>query len=587
MCTRTGDPDEHPCLASALIQITMRCWIQLPTTWWSPRPPVRVRPVFRLRLAAKTATTLTSSEKVLVLTFSNQARTQLEREASRQLPPALRRRIHITNYHRFFWQGVSAYCRALGLPMQLDIGSIRRRRQALESAEPTLAVEIQAHAGLIESLAEHSFPEFRDRRTPGEASLERLLKTVEFEQQKGRLVFDDLGALFWSVLNLFPSVDQAYTNRYPVVIADEHQDASALQDAVVRRLGQRRLVVFADEMQLIHEFRGASEDRLAKHLHDAEQRLTLRTPHRWHGAGRYSEWLVAFRRSLLECRVPDTLPNRLRIQRTRAQRGFNGMKPAVHRAVTRAFRNRLSSVAVLARRNKEASALRSYLSKNGLFPRQVGTQDFEEARHDIERLPLHTTLQSIAHHCLHRLQALVPTLNVTVANQVRARLEQHGVNLARAGANALPILRALESIYSDGPRTYFKALVAALQSCEDAGHHLPRKEAVWALRLTANAMNDGETFEQLVERYSEAVLTAAHVAPRIEQGLFVMTAHQAKGKEFDAVVLADGMDRYWPDNVETRRLFYVALTRATKSLTIVAPDGRASPLVGLCGPQSP
>ena len=196
-------------------------------------PPGTGKTCLSVRLAAKTASTLNASENVLVLTFSNQARTQLEREAARQLTPALRRRIHITNYHRFFWQGVSAYRRALGLPMHLDIGSRRRRQKALELAEPTLVHEFQSHAGLIESLAEHSFAEFRDARTPDGESLGRLLATVDFEQRKGRLVFDDLGALFWSLLNLFPSVDQAYTHRYPVVIADEHQDASALQDAVV------------------------------------------------------------------------------------------------------------------------------------------------------------------------------------------------------------------------------------------------------------------------------------------------------------------------------------------------------------------
>ena len=218
-------------------------------------PPGTGKTCLCVRLAAKTASTLDSPEKVLILTFSNQARTQLEREAARQLPPTLRKRIHITNYHRFFWQGVSAYRRALGLPMRVDIGSIRRRQQALELAEPTLADHLRNHTGLVESLAEHSFTDFRDTRTPGEESLNRLLKIVESEQQHGRLVFDDLGALFWSLINRFPSIDGAYMTRYPVIIADEHQDASALQDAVVRRFARRRLIAFADEMQLIHEFR--------------------------------------------------------------------------------------------------------------------------------------------------------------------------------------------------------------------------------------------------------------------------------------------------------------------------------------------
>lgn len=546
-------------------------------------PPGTGKTCLSVRLAAKSAIGLASSERVLVLTFSNQARSQLEREASRQLTRELRRKIHITNYHRFFWQSVSAYRRALGLPMRLDIGSVRRRHEALESAEPALAPALRDHPGLIESLAEHSFPEFRDGRTPSGKSLSRLLETVLCEQQNGRLVFDDLGALFWSLLNLFPCMEQAYTNRYSIVIADEHQDASALQDAVVRRLGRQRLVVFADEMQLIHEFRGASQVRLDQHLVDAGEVLTLRTPHRWHDATRYREWLIAFRHSLQGGSVPDGLPDRLRIQHSRAQRGFNGMKPLVLRAVTRAFGDHSSSIAVLTRGNKEASELRSYLSKKGVFPRQVGTQDFEEARHDIERLPQLASLQAIAVQCLDRLQSLVPTLDVTLINQVRGRLGQEGVDFARVGTHARPVLRALEAIYRDGPRAYFRALFAALQTCENSGHHLPRKEAVWALRKTVNAIDEGATFESLIERYSESVLTAAHVAPRIDRGLFVMTAHQAKGKEFDAVVLSDGMARYWPDDTESRRLFYVAMTRATKSLTIVVPDRGASPLVDLCG----
>ena len=61
-----------------------------------------------------------------------------------------------------------------------------------------------------------------------------------------------------------------------------------------------------------------------------------------------------------------------------------------------------------------------------------------------------------------------------------------------------------------------------------------------------------------------------------------LCAHPAKGKEFDAVVLADAMERFWPDNLENRRLFYVVVTRATRSLTIIAPDAGASPLVALC-----
>ena len=179
--------------------------------------------------------------------------------------------------------------------MALDIGSRRRREEALGRRNFELLKQLRRHDGLAESLAEHAFPEFRDHRTPNEDSLGQLLTTVEEEQRAGRLVFDDLGALFWSLLERFPTIDRAYRRRYPIVIADEHQDASALQDATIRRLGSNKLIVLADPMQMIHEFRGASEERLNQHLEDCDERLTPRTPHRWHGRNEVAEWLLAVR----------------------------------------------------------------------------------------------------------------------------------------------------------------------------------------------------------------------------------------------------------------------------------------------------
>ena len=78
-------------------------------------PPGTGKTTVSVRLAAELLPELATHARVLVLTFSKQARTQLEREAARQLRPAARSRIEITNYHRFLLQGVAAYRRALGL----------------------------------------------------------------------------------------------------------------------------------------------------------------------------------------------------------------------------------------------------------------------------------------------------------------------------------------------------------------------------------------------------------------------------------------------------------------------------------------
>ncbi len=86
-----------------------------------------------------------------------------------------------------------------------------------------------------------------------------------------------------------------------------------------------------------------------------------------------------------------------------------------------------------------------------------------------------------------------------------------------------------------------------------------------------------------MERYSFDVMAASQAAPRTTRGLYVMTAHQAKGKEFDVVVLAGANEQFFPDTEESRRLFYVAITRASKEWVVITPDSKPSPLLGALG----
>ncbi len=68
--------------------------------------------------------------------------------------------------------------------------------------------------------------------------------------------------------------------------------------------------------------------------------------------------------------------------------------------------------------------------------------------------------------------------------------------------------------------------------------------------------------------------------PEWKLPLHLMTALRAKGKEFDAVILLDVNQDIWPSKLATtdaqleseRRVFYVAVTRARKRLTMLVNE---------------
>lgn len=544
-------------------------------------PPGTGKTYVSIRVAAAIGDELPNHARVLLLTFSRQARSQLEREAARQLTPAQRQRIEITNYHRLCWQTVSAYRRCLQLPPGFDVGSSRRREQALKACSPDGWQHLKTHKSLVASLAEHEFARFRDARTPPPHLLTELLDGVFAEQRAGRLVFDDFGALFWRLLETQPTVAAAIQSRFPAVVADEHQDASALQDAIVRRLGARRLVVLADHLQLIHGYRGADLDRLRQHWRDSSAQHQLRTPHRWSGRRAEGEWLLAVRKRIEDTPATAPRPPSVGITRYPAEHGLGGALHKIKLGVLDLYANDHASIAVIVRQNQDLQRVRNYLINNKMRPRQLGgPKDFEEAREDIEQLPLLTDAHSVALHAHTRLLALVPSVPKAVAEQLGRRLKADGPNHVGAKPECAALLAPFDAIYQDGAGAYFHSVAGLLRVCGELGYYLPRVDAARAISQTARALSPGADVSAAVAAYGEHVLETQHHTPqKTSRGLFLMTAHQSKGKEFDAVVVAPLDSRRWPDDEDHRKLFYVAMTRATRSWKLVVPGGDGSALL--------
>ena len=119
-----------------------------------------------------------------------------------------------------------------------------------------------------------------------------------------------------------------------------------------------------------------------------------------------------------------------------------------------------------------------------------------------------------------------------------------------------------------------------LVSGEDLNGWLENKPAGTWLEVLAEALAEYEAetggAETPVDSFIEWLAEWSRDFRRRQRGLLLLTAHRAKGLEFDHVVVLDGnWDRagIGEDRNAPRRLYYVAMTRARQSLTLARLPG--------------
>lgn len=91
----------------------------------------------------------------------------------------------------------------------------------------------------------------------------------------------------------------------------------------------------------------------------------------------------------------------------------------------------------------------------------------------------------------------------------------------------------------------------------------------------SSPLADHEAAERARARVRQARFRSAP-APR--RGLFLLSCHEGKGKEFDFVILPHVSTANFKDDEESRQLLYVSLSRARRRLLIRVAMGDAPPI---------
>jgi DNA helicase-2/ATP-dependent DNA helicase PcrA len=443
----------------------------------------------------------------------------------------------------------------------------------------------------------------------------RLFRAYETECKKRRLLdFEDLLVLTVKMLESRPSLLDKYTARFLHVLVDEYQDLNLAQERLVELIASKsQPFVVGDDDQSIYRFRGASRASLER-FHDRfpdAKTITI-------GRNRRSSRRIVSSAAALIANNGDRLPKQLisdvagpAIELWLCPDGATEAAAiAAHAAglVERGTSPR--EIAVLCRTNAIARPVASALAARGLPHVVIGGHGFldrPEIRDVIAQLRVLRDPGDVV--ALARAVTRPPSSldQASALTVLRDRGDSTPIDAMKAWPPAAPLAVLLDELSVEAlrldVRDIFFELMNRTRYLEVIG---PALEASEAARVTANVSRFAEVIAEFCETSDDRSLEAFmhHLDLVLLSGedeepapvetavnaIQVMTIHQAKGLEFEAVFVPGLVEGRLPQSGrsprfelppavleplvrgredvvgEERRLLYVAMTRAKRHL---------------------
>jgi DNA helicase-2/ATP-dependent DNA helicase PcrA len=443
----------------------------------------------------------------------------------------------------------------------------------------------------------------------------RLFRAYEKACKRLHLLdFEDLLVLAVRMFEQTPSLLARYTDRYLHVLVDEYQDLNLAQERLVELIASRsQPFVVGDDDQSIYRFRGASRASLERfHARFPEARtITI-------GRNRRSSRRIVSSAAALIAHNSDRLPKQLlsslpgpHVELWLCPDGATEAAAIARHAAQLVKRGTsLREIAVLCRTNAIARPVASALAAQGLPHVVIGGHGFHDRPEIRDVIALMRILRdtgdvvAIARALTRPPASLDPTTALTV---LRDRGKSSPLDAVKSWPPAAAFASVLEELAAEASRLDVRDLFFELMNrtryLDVIG---PTLEASEAARATANVSRFAEMIAEFSETSQDRSLRAymdhldlvllsgedEEPAPVETAGdaIHVMTIHQAKGLEFDAVFVPGLVEGRLPQSGrsprfelppavleplvrgredvvgEERRLLYVAMTRARSQL---------------------
>lgn len=510
--------------------------------------------------------------KALFLSFARATVARVAEQATATLPRALMSRIEINTYHGFAWTILKSH------------GYLLCAKQGVE-----LLLPAQARAQLA-----------------GLDADARPARQRELFDRDGLVAFDLFPTLLTELFQVAPALATAYARAYPLIIVDEFQDTNAEEWQMITQLGRHsRLIALGDPKQRIYDFKGADPRRF-------DEFIAAFNPTSFDFIGENNRSpgtaIAQFANEIIAGEY--TAPSYLGVAVSRYRgRSLRPLKQEILRAAARLSRNAEWSLAVLVPSNVLAVSVFDYMAEasHGLpaYPVDI----LVAAEGPMLAADLIALLMEPRPSEQHRAAAILDGLAAfelgrsegasatairkaaryrEIARAVRVR-GLDGLGARGIGPGVRSLLANVAGLDLTGdPMADWRAIRGRLDASDRAEFQALAKEARHLRLLRRGAQIESKLAEAWrthgAYNNARALLAAAVVedqfaaTTRPQQGVTVMTIHKAKGKEFDEVIVFEGLfsryiQRPGADGERSARFnLHVAATRARRMVTIMTPE---------------
>lgn len=549
-------------------------------------------------------------ERILAITFTNKAAKEMKERVEGLLGSSAP--VFVSTFHSFCVRILRSYGEEVGIDRNFIIVDTDDKKRVLKEVIKDLNLDSELYSpNTVSSLISN----VKNGLYSAESMISHYPKLSEIYnlynerlRKLSALDFDDL-LLKGKELLAVSKVKERLSDYFQYVLIDEYQDTNKVQYEIAKALTYEKgnICAVGDEDQCIYTWRGANIDNILSFEKDFKSAKVIKLEKNYRCT-----------KTILEAANSVISNNRLRKgkelytdnpegEMIRLYRGENEVDEAIFIAQTikLLLKKGVSpkDIAVFYRTNSLSRVIEDALRKEGIAYQIVGGLKFYE-RKEVKDVLAYLRLLIFDRDEI----SLMRILNVPKRG-LGAKTQELLKGLLDRGLGTLEALRELQKLLKqEKQKRAVKELLENLEFLREKLEELPPYDFLsllvksvgyeeflrnefpedWESRLE-NVRELGNTLQELLEKdglkgrelYTEFLSTVAlssdQDSMKEEEKVVLMTVHASKGLEFPVVFVAGLEEGIFPharstdtssEVEEERRLFYVAVTRAKRLLTL-------------------